>query len=288
VATQQPAGPRAEGGVFTMPVDVDFDDALDHLSGMGNRFVGLVESIDDPNALAGGLDWTVAETAVHVWQALRYYASCLEGEVWIEGDRAPGEPVPAYVARENRRQIDAEPERDPTAIAAGVRQELARLIEVARAVGPGVTATYAAGYSEESTAAVCTLVCELIMHGHDIAQATGAEWDIDRSPAVVAAYSTAAALSLALDEDAAAGKDIHVQIRLRGGSPFSIRIRDGKVWSEITADSPDVRVSADPLAYLMVGFGRSGLLRPLLQGRIVAWGRKPWVMLQVPKMFLSL
>ena len=284
-ATGRPRG--AQGDVLSMAIDVDLDAATTRLSELAGRFGELVESIPDPDVRAEGLDWTLAETAVHVWKAFDYYGACLRGEVPIAPTRGPDESFTAFVARENRAQIDAEPERDPRKIAAAMRSSFDGFVQVVREVGPAGTATFAAGYTEDTTTSVCTLIGELIVHGYDIARTTGVPWKVDPAAAVLAVYSTTAALPLALDEVAAAREHIHVRIRLRHGSPFSIRIRNGRVWSEVTDERPDVHLSADPIAYLMVGYGRTNLLSQLLRGKLFAWGRKPWLLLRLPKLFLS-
>jgi hypothetical protein len=284
--TQGPA-PAIEYAGLTMVVPVDLATAIDHLSRLGERFARLVETIERPDERAHGLEWTVAETAVHVLKGYEYYAACLRGETPEVAPRDPRETMPAYVARENRLQIDAEPERDPGKLAERLRSSLRTLMDVALDVGPDGTAVFMAGYSEDTTTSVCTIIEELAVHGFDIARRTGARWDVDPESAVLAVYSTTAGLPLALDRDKAAGRNIHVKIHLRHGSSFSIRFRDGRVWSEVTNERPDVHVSADPLTYLLVGFGRKSLLEPILRGQLFAWGRKPWVMLTVPKLFLD-
>src|SRR5918999_5848344 len=218
---------------LAMAVAVDLEEATAHLSALGARFADLVESIERPGQRAHGLDWTVAETAVHVLQGLRYYSACIRGEdTSAVAPPRPEETFSAYVARENKSQIDAEPERDPARIAARIRPALQELVNAAREAGPDAIGVFAAGYSEDTTTSICTFLGELVVHGYDIARATGAKWTVDRRAAVLAVYSTTAAAPLALNRDAAAGRDIHVKIRLRHGSPFSLRFRDGRVWTE--------------------------------------------------------
>lgn len=280
------ATPEAEPAAFTMAVPVELGAAAARLTTLAHRCAALVEAIEEPAARAHGLEWTVAETAVHVLKGIEYYAACIRGDT---PDMRPrdGETFQAFVARENRAQIDAEPERDPEHIAKRVRASVADLVDAALDAGPDGTVAFTAGYSEDTTTSVCTMLAELIVHGYDIARTTGSKWTIDPEDAALAVYSTTAALPLALDRQAAAGKDIHVRIVLRHGSPFSIRFRDGRVWSELSDETPDVHVWADAAAYLMVGFGRWSLSRALLRGKLVVWGRRPWVMLTVPKLFLS-
>jgi hypothetical protein len=286
MASAARATPNLEHEGLTMPVRVDLRTAAARLTALATRFAALAASIADPGAPARGLEWTVSETAVHVLQGIEYYAACIRGET-PPMRPLPGETFSAYVARENRAQIDAEPEREPSKIAVRVRASVSDLVDAALDAGPDGRVVFSAGYSQDVTTAVCTMIAEQIVHGHDIAGSTGSRWAIEPADGVLAVYATTAGAPLALDPAAAAGKDIHVRIVLRHGSPFSIRFRDGRVWSEVTGEKPDVHVWADPVAYLMVGFGRWPLRRPLVRGKVLAWGRKPWVMLTVPKMFRS-
>jgi len=49
----------------------------------------------------------------------------------------------------------------------------------------------------------------------------------------------------------------------------------------------DCHLSADPWAFLLVLYGRSGPLTPALTGRILVWGRRPWLALTLPSLFLK-
>ena len=50
------------------------------------------------------------------------------------------------------------------------------------------------------------------------------------------------------------------------------------------AESVDCHLSADPTAFLLVMYGRQGPLRPALTGKVVAWGRKPWLAFRIPSL----
>jgi hypothetical protein len=43
--------------------------------------------------------------------------------------------------------------------------------------------------------------------------------------------------------------------------------------------------AADPWSFLLVLYGRSGPLKPALTGRILAWGRRPWLAFTLPTLF---
>jgi uncharacterized protein (TIGR03083 family) len=288
--TERASGPsrRSElrAGPLTAAVPVDLDDALARLGDLAPRVTALVRGIPRPHERTEGLDWTLAETAVHILQTFRYYESAGRGEVSAGPEVI--ENIPAYVARKNLEEIAAEPERDPARIANGIDASIEHFLSWAKAAAPGDIASFSAGYSMDVTTTVCTLVGELVMHGHDIARTLGTPWNVDPRAAVFAAYSTSAALPLAFDEKAAAGVSIHADIRLRHAVPFSIRIEDGRVWSESPGiGRADVHLSADPMSYLLVGFGRTSLWPLVARGKLLAWGRKPWVMAQMPKYFLK-
>ncbi len=46
-------------------------------------------------------------------------------------------------------------------------------------------------------------------------------------------------------------------------------------------------ISADPVAFLLVGYGRIGQWGQILRGKLVASGRKPWLGLGFGKLLTS-
>jgi uncharacterized protein (TIGR03083 family) len=269
-----------------MAVPVKVDDALARLEALAPRFTALVRKIERPGERTHGLEWTLAETAAHVLVAFRYYEAAGRGEIAVDIDAA--ESVPAYVARKNRAEIDAEAERDPARLALAIDESIVHFTAWAREAGPAGRASFSAGYSMDVPTTICTLIGELVMHGYDIARSIEEPWDVDRRAAILAVYATSAAFPLALDETATAGVTAHAEIRLRGAIPFSIRIENGSVWSESPVTGrPDVKFSADPMSYLLVGFGRASLWPLAAKGKLLVWGRKPWVMAQMPNYFMK-
>ena len=80
-----------------------------------------------------------------------------------------------------------------------------------------------------------------------------------------------------LDRRRAAGLRVRYELRLRGGPRYRIAIDDGE--AEVTAPGrpADCWISADPAAFLLVGYGRSGQWGQIARGKLVAGGRKPWL-----------
>lgn len=83
-----------------------------------------------------------------------------------------------------------------------------------------------------------------------------------------------------VDRGAAAGVRASFDIRLRGkdGPRVCLAFDDGSVNVAFgSAESVDCHLSADPAAFLFLMYGRQRPLRPALTGKVIAWGRKPWL-----------
>jgi len=79
-----------------------------------------------------------------------------------------------------------------------------------------------------------------------------------------------------------------VDINLRGGGRQHLVLDAGALRVEdadtANADPPvDAHVAADPAALLLVLLGREKVWRPLLTGKLLAWGRRPWKLLRLLK-----
>ena len=271
--------------VFRMPVDVSLDEALIWFEREGRRFTDLVRRIDEPDRRTAGLTWTLAESAVHVLDVMRRYREGVLGNLTPHVPRVAN--FPAYAAVRNEEAIRAEPERRPAVLADMIDDARAELAKTAEEVGPGAVVTLDAGHSETIETMLCGHIGEFLVHGHDIAKTIGMPWLVEGRSAVLAVHATSAALELALDPLAAEGVEMNVHVRLRGGEPFAIRVSGGRVWSERPAGKPDFTLSVDPGAYLLTGFGRLTIVQATMRRQAFGWGRKPWLLLKLPKLFLK-
>jgi hypothetical protein len=123
------------------------------------------------------------------------------------------------------------------------------------------------------------LLGELLIHGYDVAATTSRVWPITGSQAIAVVEGLLPIFPLVYDGSATGGRSIDFDVRLRGRSrgigfhcsPEGITISDG------SPDRATVRISADPAAWLLVGYERRGQLWGAITGKIVAWGRQPWL-----------
>jgi hypothetical protein len=72
------------------------------------------------------------------------------------------------------------------------------------------------------------------------------------------------------------GANLKVELRVRGGSSYVLCIEDGEGRVASKGAQVDCTMSVDPVAFLLVSYGRRPLWRAALTGKMLVWGRKPW------------
>jgi hypothetical protein len=89
-------------------------------------------------------------------------------------------------------------------------------------------------------------------------------------------------LPFMVDERSAADVALRCELRVRGGSRSVVEIDRGTLRVEPPSAAPvDCRLSVDPVAFLLLTYNRVSLPGPILRGRLVAWGRRPWLAMRL-------
>ncbi|MCV7234096.1 hypothetical protein BST20_25375 [Mycobacterium branderi] len=123
----------------------------------------------------------------------------------------------------------------------------------------------------------CLLLGEQLVHGLDIARATGRAWTIGRDDAL---RVVPAALALApnyLRQSRTRGMHATFELRMRGGGRYRIAVDDGTAVVSAAGEKADCVITADPVTFLLIGFGRVSQWPQIIRGRLLAGGRKPWL-----------
>lgn len=253
---------------------------LTALRGAAERTARLLRTVPDGTARVPGLDWTAAEAAAHLLGELSFYTGFLTGQrdahVYLEEDSA-GQTATQRNAAANARQLGEFPERD-----------MSRLADAIVAAAEEYTGT-AAGRPDSDQALVTNgmiltvpvmsalLLGELVVHGLDIARAAGLPWPITAEDALLVLAGALAVAPQYVDRQAAAGRHVSYELRLRGGTGYRLSFDDGAVTVTEPGPKADCVISADPVAFLLVGYGRTGQWGQIIRGKIRAAGRKPWL-----------
>lgn len=260
------------------------DEVRDAIEEVVPRICRLVRSTERPDASAIGV-WSAVETAVHLMQTMEADIGAVT-ESFSAQDRARFEDLELQQLDElTQGMVREEPERDPGELARRMAEAADALAAELGAAGDDRLVTWLGGMQLPLSAVGAHVVEEALVHGRDIARSQGRRWPIEPSHAAVAVgrflFRVMEATDPAgfVDADAAAGFNAAFEFRVRGTGRFYFVFEEGALRVERAYTGPvDVHVSADPATFLLVQLNRTKPLRPALTGRMVVWGRRPWLL----------
>jgi putative sterol carrier protein len=245
------------------------------------RTAQLWRSIADSAVPVPGLTWTAGQTAAHMVADMREYTEALTR--YVNGDDAAinipdGSPAQARTAVNDQHLINVS-ERDLHRLADMLEEAATRHLAVASAIDTSehVEILTADGLVLEPAVMTCLLLGEQLIHGLDIARAAHRSWSIGREDALLV---IPAVLSLApkyLRPSRTKNLNISFELRIRGARRYRMAITDGAGAVTVAGERADCVITADPVAFLLVGGGRVRQLPVLLRGKLRAGGRKPWL-----------
>lgn len=141
---------------------------------------------------------------------------------------------------------------------------------------------------EGSQVAVGTLICHLlnetVLHGWDIARGDGQRWQINPAHAVLILEGFLVPVIQALDpralvnQEQARGLRATYELRVRGGGRHVFVFEDGALTVEAPSSRPiDCFISADPVAFLLVAWGRQNQATAIVKRQLVVSGPQAWL-----------
>ena len=249
---------------------------LDAIDRAGGQVTDLLRSAapGDADRRLPGSSWTVGDTAAHLADGTGSYVDYLNGstESWADLSDLPG----GSLAASNARHLAEVADRDLGSLADAID---ARLAEVAVAAGAldADDRVFWHGLDVPLATFLAAGLGELLVHGLDLAKVLERPWPIPPGEAAMVAEGLVPLLHLLVAEEAAKGVRVTYELRLRGGGTATLAFRDGALDARMgPAPDADCRVSADPVAFLLVAYGRRSQWSAAATGKLLAWGRKPW------------
>lgn len=248
----------------------------------------LLTSLPGATVAIPGSLWNAREVGGHLVFSLRALTDIARGHDPGITDVSDTGTFHDRVAAVNARAVALEPPRDLTVLAELVVDSARGFLDATGGT-PGSDLLdipwYGAALDVET--ATCLLLGEQLVHGYDVARAVDARWPIAPEDARLVIRGARSLLPLMVDPDAARGLHAGYGIRVRGGERFTVRVSGGTVRVEGDGGRVDCHLSADPVALLLVGYGRISQWRAIRSGKLLAWGRKPWLALRFKGLFVD-
>ncbi|MBW3547717.1 MAG: maleylpyruvate isomerase N-terminal domain-containing protein [Actinobacteria bacterium] len=274
------------------PLAIGHEESRQALAAVTLRTGELLRSAGDGAAPVKGSNWTLGEVGAHMAVALVAFTLAAQGDTDV---LAPYIPPTGNFAERLRvvtsNTLALEPQRDPRALGDLIERRAEDFLS-ATADRPGDQAVATPWYGERAHLSVATatamLVGEQLMHGYDIARTMRAPWPIGRHEARLVIRALTSMLPLVAKPAPAGGADSRYDIRIRGGPRFVVQLDEGKVTVEPSpSEAACCYISAEPVAFLLVAYGRVNQWAPMAKGRLVAGGRRPWRALRFKDLFFN-
>jgi len=229
----------------------------------------LIRSLPDALAPVPGLEWTVGQTAAHMVAAPMNYLLFSTGQA---------EPEPTIDLRAgNLKRIERVGSENLSELADLLVEETDRYLNETANLPDDHCVPFFGGTRVSLAVQSGILLGEYVVHGRDLTRSAGRPSHIDPSHAILVIAAITAVIPRYLNEEVARGVEVAYEIRVRRGPRFILRVAGNKATVEPgSSASVDCRISADPVAFLLVAYGRQAQWRPVLAGGMTAWGRRPW------------
>jgi hypothetical protein len=130
------------------------------------------------------------------------------------------------------------------------------------------------------------LVGELAIHGSDIARGLKLTDAIERGDSLLVLPAIWEHFPRYLDPEAASGFTGVYGIAVRGAAPVRIEITGGAATVSPLQGKVDCRITADPVAFVTVAYGRETPWSQILRGRMLATGSRPCLATKLPRMLI--
>lgn len=265
---------------FSQPVTPpDKTRALADLPAAMEQFCGLLVRGDDLSVHSIG-QWSASDVAAHV-------ATTLEMNVDVACGR--GSPVDTVedVPTVCQSALESVVDRSPQVLVERIQKAVGELTDAVSSQDGNPRIPWHTGLPVPLSTVPALMVGEAMIHGYDIARAHGRQWHIPTRWAETILRGMVQGISPYFLPEQAVGLHADIEVRIRGSQTRALfGVADEKLQiAEPGNARADCYVSGEPKALLLLLYGRTSPLRPALTGRVVAWGRKPWLALRFPGLF---
>jgi uncharacterized protein (TIGR03083 family) len=254
-----------------MEPDELFATARSELDASVQRLAAVIRPMDVlDQPLPRGSTWTAREAIAHLVTAFDLYTEIATG--------TPS-PVTSFSAaafdEDSRQRIADVSEVDPAKLAFLLEDAAARFLAALRGQPGTWEIVWHAGMRIDLTALVEVFLGEMLLHGYDVATACESPWPIPPGAVALVLAGYAPCYERNVNTAVTRGLTVAYEIDLRGVARIVVRFVDGRYSLEPAGGEVDCVISADPVAWLLVGSGRLDPWPAIALGLIEAGGARP-------------
>lgn len=245
------------------------------------RMAELLAATPDSSVLAQRCEWSLREVAAHLIMGTLMVTDMANGIPGLATSLEPG-----YVKVFNERRIADLPEVDPVKLSRLLLDGVEAFLDTTIDRPGDDPVTFHTGLSHTLFGLVGIYLGEVLLHGFDMACAVDRPWPIDAGDAslVLAAYTPLFAVQA--HPERTRGLTAAFGLELRGAGSMTVRFTDGAFGVEPDGGPVDATLSADPVAFLMVGSGRLSRYEAVALGGLAIGGDRPDLAFDFPTLFV--
>jgi hypothetical protein len=252
------------------------------------RSAELLRRVGDGSVPVPGLTWTAAETAAHMIGELRDYTQALTRHTngYMTHANRTQESPSEMGAVVNARQLVEVAERDMGRLADMVVAAAETYLAAAAVADEEATIPVANGLVLNPATMTSLLLGEQVVHGLDVARAARTRWDVRPRDALMVIPGALSVAPHYLTRSALTTR-ASFELRIRGANGYRMAVDHGIATVTAAGERADCVITADPVAFMLLGFGRISQWPPILRGKLRAGGRKPWLAMKFATLLAS-
>ncbi|MFI6942888.1 maleylpyruvate isomerase N-terminal domain-containing protein [Streptomyces sp. NPDC050418] len=271
---------------------VRVDPAVEHararaaLGDVVGRVARMVREAPDPSVRSGLPGWSVGDVGAHL---AAVYLACGAG---FTGESVPWDlvlpkdenaPLAERIAVLNAASVQLVGPGEREGLGELLRQRGEAFLQATEGMAPETpvsTPWYGSGVTLDLGTVTGLMLSESLVHGLDFARGAKVPWPIEPDHArLVLGQVMPAMMPMTVNAEQARGVRIAFDLAVKGGPRLAVEIEDGAatVVRDAGPRRYDCRITADPVAFLLVSFERTAPWKAALTGKMRAGGRKPWL-----------